>query len=211
MNSKFLYWEKQSTIDTLIQSMYREDVCVTTTDTVLGLLAPVTAQGFNRLNEIKLRSEKSYLVVIDSIRKVNGLVEGGVSAQVEMLMQKCWPGPLTLIFKASPALPEYAKSVQGTIALRIPNHEGLRSVASEFDGLFSTSANISGSPVPTTIADLDPRILREVAYVVSSEVEQPRGKASTILDCSKEVITVVREGAYPINELEKISEQKLID
>lgn len=211
MNSKFLYWEKQSAIDALIQSMHRQDVCVTTTDTVLGLLAPVTSQGFDHLNKIKLRSEKSYLIVIDSIRKVNEFVEGGVSAQIEKLMAKCWPGPLTLIFKAAPALPEYAKSVHGTIALRIPNHDGLRSVASEFDGLFSTSANISGQAVPTTIAELDPRILREVAYVVSSEVEQPRGNASTILDCSKEVITVVREGAYPIEELEKILGQKLID
>ena len=96
------------------------------------------------------------------------------------------------------------KSKQGRIALRVPDHAGLQKLLTHFTGLFSTSANISGNPIPRTINEVDERIVKQVSCAVIDKKEKPVALlSSTIIDCSGEPIVVVRKGAYPIDELKK--------
>ena len=97
------------------------------------------------------------------------------------------------------------------IALRVPKHQHLQKLLQNFNGLFSTSANIAGKSVPRSIDDLDEDLIKSAAYVVVDSMNdklvksQQEIKPSTILDCSGDDIKVVREGAYPIDYLEKIA------
>ena len=87
----------------------------------------------------------------------------------------------------------------------MPNHAGLLSLLQHVPALFSTSANKSGQPVPTTIEALDVDILSSVAYIINDgeQGEAASTVPSTILDCTGEVIRVVREGAYSIERIEQ--------
>ena len=94
-----------------------------------------------------------------------------------------------------------------TIAVRVPKHNGLLRLLREFDGLFSTSANRSGQPVPKTIDELSSDIVESVSCIVRDENEEKK-LPSTIVDFSREnECMVVREGSITKNEIERYYEQ----
>ena len=201
---KIVYWCGDKTIDCLKKRLQSENIAMGSSDTVLGLLANVSREGFEKLNAIKQRSNKPYLVLVANELSLNYFVDANNLLQMEKFISLCWPGPVTLIFKAKQLVPDFMKSKKGTIALRVPDHAGLQKLLPYFAGLFSTSANISGNPIPRTIKEVDERIIKQVAYAVIDKKEKSVTLLpSTIIDCSDGHITVVREGAYPIDELRK--------
>lgn len=200
-----LFWPDLGAINTVSQALKGDNIVLGTSDTVIGLLAPVTFSGFDQLNRIKERTGKPYIVLIHDNKKVNKFASLQYENSVERLMRHCWPGPLTLILNVHPAAPDFIKSSENTIALRVPDHAPLRAVLKNFDGLFSTSANKAGQSVPRSFDEVDPDILNQVSYVVLDRDREPELLPSTILDCTGKTIKVVREGAYPITQLEKVA------
>lgn len=204
MNTKLFFWYNPGTIDTVISYLQSGKVVATTTDTVPGLLAQANQQGFEALNQIKIRSNKPYLLLIPFHYSLQKYAEINQKLHIETLISSCWPGPLTLILKAKPDLPAYLQGQDGTIALRVPDHQGLQKVLMQFDALLSTSANFAGQPVPQTINALDPALIAQISCMVDEKDAQAHALPSTILDCTGDAIRVVREGAYPIKQLQKI-------
>jgi len=201
---KIVYWCGDKTIDCLKKRLQAENVIIGSSDTVFGLFANISREGFKKLNAIKQRSNKPYLVLTANKMYLNHFVDVDNLLQVEKFVDLCWPGPITLIFKAKQSMPDFMKSKKGTIALRVPDHAGLQKLLPHFTGLFSTSANISGNPIPRTIEEVDKRIIKQVACAVIDKKEKLAVPLpSTIIDCSGDYITMVREGAYPIDELRK--------
>lgn len=204
-----LYWDDKDAIALIGRALSANQVVAGTSDTVWGLLAPLSRAGFERLNSIKGRSDKPYLILIGDKKNAVHFVENSQSFHIEKIITACWPGPLTLILKARADLPDFMKAEEGTIALRMPNHAGLLQLLARFDGLFSTSANRAGQPVPMSIDDLDPVIMQAISYLIIDREEQVTTKPSTILDCSNDHIRVVREGAYSVGKLKRILGAKL--
>ncbi|MBN1549119.1 L-threonylcarbamoyladenylate synthase [Candidatus Babeliales bacterium] len=205
MNSKMLHWNNVRDWQTVASLLKQDKVLVGASDTVIGLLAPVTKKGFERLNHIKQRSGKPYLILVDSPKQAYAFARPHLPRSVQALIDRAWPGPVTLIIPAHDSLESFITSDLHAVAVRIPNHEGLRAVAKHFRGLFSTSANRAGDFVPTQIKDLNPEIVQEAAALIDGPIGDAFKKPSTILDCSGSKIKVVRQGAYPIEELEKIA------
>lgn len=212
MKNKIKNWGQRNDRDELKQSLLNNAVSITTTDTVLGFVAPITEEGFFNLNEIKgERENKPYLILTGTPQKLPVFVQiEKLTPAMFTLIANCWPGPLTIIFQAQENLPFYLKTSQGTIALRCPKHKGLLKLLTHFDGLFSTSANKSGQPVPQQLKDIPSAIVKKITYIVVDELElSADNQPSTIIDFSHAMknpsapVHVVREGAYPINELEK--------
>jgi len=192
-----LHWDDKTSLEAVIQALKMGDAVIGTTDTVLGLLADTTQEGFDCLNQIKGRSNKPYLILIPSQEALYHFVDLPLAGPVQKLVDQCWPGPLTIIFKVKAGAPSHLTSPDGTIALRVPKHAGLQAVLKHFNGLFSTSANMAGGPIPETIEQLDPLIRQKVAHlVVDSDTGQPASLPSTIIDCSGDEIKIVREGAF---------------
>jgi len=208
MSKKYLYWKYHENIDQVAKSLLLGRVVVGSSDTVLGLLSNTTPIGFDGLSAIKQRTDKPYIVLIDKIDKLKHFVSIEPVKPVLNLLQICWPGPLTVIFKARPGLPDFLLSHDGNIAIRIPDHAGLLRLLSNFEGLFSTSANLTGEPVPALPAELSPQIMHNVDLVILNDYNLEHNASrilpSTILDCSIDQIKLVRSGAYPLHELEKI-------
>ena len=198
-----LYWDDEGTIHEILSIMRSGEVIVGSSDTVIGLLAPLTQEGFEALNRIKGRQEKPYLILVKSQSEAKSLIDQVFSTQIAHIMASCWPGPLTLIFKAKSDLPDYLKGPGGTIAIRVPAHTGLQRLLAHCDGLFSTSANKTGKPVPASFDELDLDIGKQVRAMVEDYPGESCREVvpSTILDCSDGTIKVVREGAYSVAAL----------
>lgn len=204
--SRVLFWDKSDTTEILTASLQDYYVSITKTDTVLGFLALFDQQGFTSLNQLKGgRSEKPYLILVGSAQKISVFTDQEFSDCIMQFIMKCWPGPVTFIFRARKELLSCAVSPEGTVALRCPDHKGLQELLYHFDGLFSTSANRSGKPVPSSVDELDQELLDEVAYLIVDTVQHIKVKTSTILDLTdveNNIIKVVREGAFSVKELE---------
>jgi L-threonylcarbamoyladenylate synthase len=203
---KPLFWDNLATMQYVAKVLQEGNVVLAEGDTVLGLLADVSEQGRTQLDHIKSRSQKPYLILIGSPQKAFNFIEIAEDKifQTEKLIKKCWPGPVTLIFKAKTDVPLYLKSADGTVALRVPDHAGLLQLLSHFNGLFSTSANNSGQPVPHSVDEVDQSILQAVACVVMNDAHKKTESAlpSTIIDCTGDELIVVRQGAFDPNLLQ---------
>jgi L-threonylcarbamoyladenylate synthase len=197
----------------LIEALKNGGIVVGSSDTIMGLLSDVSQAGFDALNFIKGRAEKPYLILISSKEQVKNFIESPLTAQLELLLDCCWPGPLTIVVRAKKNLPAFLISKAGTIALRVPNHRGLQALLPHFEGgLFSTSANLAGGPVPVSLDELDSSVAARVACMVadSNEAKVQNSLPSTILDCSGPDMRVLREGSYSVDFLESVCGQKLL-
>lgn len=202
---KLLLWSDAQARSVMSKALASGGLLVGSSDTVPGLLAAVTQEGFNALNAVKRRDDKPYLILIGSYERVGDFAQMPVSGATQKLMHACWPGPLTLIVKARPDLPSYMVSSVGTVALRVPQHEGLRAVLEHVSGLFSTSANLSGQPTPSTVNDIDEALLAVACSIVDDgDAEVVQKVPSTIVDCTGSEIKIVREGAYSRALLEDV-------
>lgn len=202
-----LLWNRSETIDLLEQELGKGGVVLAEGDTVLGLLANVSGNGARRLDHIKNRDKKPYLILVSDYKKALNLIDVPQDKlfQTEKLMNKCWPGPVTLIFSANRESDVYKKYSNGTFGIRVPHHNGLLQLLERFDALFSTSANSSGMPTPTTLQEVDATIMGAVEFVVlNNDTGDDAFKStlpSTIIDCTGDQLVVVRHGAFPVDAL----------
>lgn len=174
-------------------------IVVGTSDTVLGLLATTTEQGFDALNRIKGRSEKPYLVLAHNMEKALALTTLAHDQTLVDCLRACWPGPLTVILPANATVPTCLQSKEQAIAVRVPNHQGLQKLLTQIPYLFSTSANRTSQPVPHHVAAIDQSILDQCAYLITEHtVDTASTMPSTIIDCTQRPCTIIREGAIPV-------------
>ncbi|HSW76201.1 MAG TPA: L-threonylcarbamoyladenylate synthase [Candidatus Saccharimonadales bacterium] len=200
-----IYWNDKESLTILKTALNQDTIILASGDTVLGLWGRLTQKSFNALNDLKQRSGKPYLIVVGSTDTLKLFIDYPLSEKLQKLIAACWPGPVTLIFKARCDLPSWMTSPDGTIALRIPDHKGLLTLLHYYDGLFSTSANIAGHEIPKSIQEVDQQLLDKVGVICLDRQHELFGQSpSTILDCSSGDIRVVRSGAFPIDSLDTI-------
>lgn len=200
---KPLFWGNQATHKLIEKELRNGGVVLAEGDTVFGLLADISQAGYAQLDHIKNRSKKPYLLLVANQEKAFDLIEKSEIkiCQIEKLINICWPGPATLIFRAKASVPQGVKSPEGNVAIRVPDHAGLLQLLQHFDALYSTSANTSGKQVPASLADVDGSIVQAVACIVLNENQAESVIPSTIIDCTGEKIKIIRNGALPIEKL----------
>ncbi len=165
------------------------------TDTVMGLgVAVEHAPDPHVLYDIKGRSSDKPIAWL--VTGTEDLERYGkdVPKYAADLAKQYWPGALTLVVKASDAVPAAYASAEGTIALRMSaDKTALSLIRGVGCPVATTSANISGEASPATAADVDERIASRVAWVVSG-TDAPSGLASTVVDCTGSEPKVLRQG-----------------
>lgn len=192
-----------STVPKIYQALADGHVLVGTSDTVFGLLALPTQKGFDALNAIKGRSEKPYLIVTGSVDAALKLCDSSYQNDMKSCMQACWPGPVTLIMPAAPSVPDYMKSKDNTIAVRVPQHEGLLALLQLTPYAFSTSANLAGQPVAHTADDVAPEIAMQSPFIIVDEKDRAASPPSTIIDCTVRPCKIIRQGAMTLEALKQ--------
>ena len=154
------------------------------TDTVCGLGVAVRyAESPREIFELKRRpAGKPVAWLVGGLDDLDRFGTD-VSPQARELAERGWPGALTVIVKASEAVPPAVRSQQGTIGLRMPASETALALIREAGPLATSSANRSADEPPRLIEDVDPGILSEVAAVVRAS-EAGSGTASTVIDAT---------------------------
>jgi len=172
------------------------------TDTFYGLgVDPKNPVALKRLYEIKGRKvDQPILLLIAKAEDVKKWTEE-INPASEHLMEKFWPGPLTLVFKARTDVLRELTAGTGTIGLRVPGNEVTRSLL-DFLGiaLTGTSANVSGGSSPQTAEDAAASLGDTVDLILDGG-RTAGGRPSTVVDVSTGQPSVLREGALRLKDL----------
>lgn len=196
-----LNWDKKDSYLDLVQALQDDKVVLASSDTVLGLFAQLSEKAKLRLDIVKKRNLKPYIILLQSALQIHEFTDQDLDPAMQKIIATYWPGPLTIIFKAKSSLPSWMIGSQQTVAIRIPYHTGLQKLLESVPALFTTSANISDQPVPHTYTDVAPEILQQVAAVCCEHNAMYDGPASTIVDYSSGSIKIVRVGAICVDSI----------
>ena len=120
------------------------------------------------------------------------------------LMERFWPGPLTLILKKSPKIPSIVTAGLETVAVRVPKHRVAYELIMESKlPIAAPSANISGKPSPTKTSHVINDLFGKVDAIIDCGQTQI-GLESTVLDLTAQVPAILRPGGVTREELEEV-------
>jgi L-threonylcarbamoyladenylate synthase len=181
------------------------------TDTVYGIgCDPFNASAVDALFKAKARGRDLPLpVLVHTWRQAMGLVED-VTEQVRLLIAEFWPGPLTIVLREAPGIGWDLGYSRGTVAVRMPKHDFTLALIERTGPLAVTSANRSGAPAPSTIEGVVEQLGGHVD-VFFDVGPASGGPASTIVDLSGDRARVLRTGAIPASEIERVIGEPLDD
>ena len=115
----------------------------------------------------------------------------------EKLIEKFWPGPLTLVFQAVPAIHPRLTAETGKIGIRVSSHPIATILAKLLQcPVTATSANLSGASECTNAAQVREQLGDKIDAILDGG-PTPGGKGSTIVDVSVTPVRVLREGVIP--------------
>ncbi len=181
------------------------------TETVYGLGADaLNEKAVARIFEAKERPLFDPLIVHIGSREQLKLLTDKVSDTHRKLMDAFWPGPLTIVFKKSPAVPYITTGGLDTVAVRMPSHPvALKLIRYSERPIAAPSANRFGYPSPTR-AEHVYRQLGDRVDLILDAGKTPHGIESTIVYVEGKTIYLLRAGATPPEEIEKVTGLKVI-
>ncbi len=171
-------------------------VIVYPTETVYGIGTNAwDGSAIAKVRALKHRTDqKPILVIARSQDQLQSLTDE-ISPLAQRFMDAFWPGPLTLVFRASKSVPDLLSRGTGTIGVRIPSSPVcLRLLELAGCPLTSSSANISGQPPLHTVADIVRAIPKGVDLILDGG-QLPPSEPSSVLDVTGPTPRLLRKGA----------------
>src|SRR5205807_57161 len=177
------------------------------TDTFYGLAAdPFNLRAVDRVYDIKSRSRhKPLSLLIESVDQAEELTQP-LPEEFYVLARRYWPGPLTIIVKASSRLPLKVTANTGNVALRVPDASIPVAIIREVGfPITATSANLLGSTECTTAECVRDQMGERIGIIVNGGRTQ-RDAPTTIVDLSGNPTQwqIIREGAIPADDISQI-------
>lgn len=166
------------------------------TDTVYGLAAdPFRTGAADRLFSVKRRPRDRDLPVLVADEEQALSLATAVPAVARRLIERFWPGALTVVLPRRPGLAADLGTDEATVGVRCPAHPVPRAVCRAAGPLATTSANVHGQPPLTTAAEVAASFGPAVAVVVDGG--PCRGRPSTVVDCTGQEPKLLRDGRIP--------------
>ena len=188
-------------VEAAVQALQSGDLVVLPTDTVYGIAADAfSPAAVQRLLDAKGRGRDMPVpVLVGSWRTLDGLVDE-LGPLARTLVEAFWPGPLTLVVRSAPSLAWDLGETRGTVAVRMPLQPVALDVLMQTGPLAVSSANRSGLPPATDVAEAEQQLGDAVSvYLDGGPAGDP--VPSTILDLTGDRARVLREGALPVEAL----------
>lgn len=180
-----------------VSALARGQLVVYPTDTIYGLGAdPRQEAAVERLFEAKGRPPDMAIPFIAAdIEQVQRCL-GSLTRLARRLAVKFWPGPLTLVIKATPTLSRRLLADGDSVAVRVPSQPVARTIAQQLKHpLTATSANRTGERTPKEVSEILSVFGSAVAVVLDAGPIEETAKASTIVDARGEVPVLLRDGS----------------
>ena len=174
------------------------------TETVYGLGGNAFSKEVtDRIYLIKQRPRNKPFPILITAKWLNKLCLWN-DPRIDNLIEAFWPGPLTLILKSKPDLPQHLKNNSATLAVRYSSSNIVRRLIELGEcPLIGTSANKSGFPACKS-ADEVIRFLKDDVDIVIDEYNRSGDLASSIVNCLFEPFKILREGSISFKELNNV-------
>jgi L-threonylcarbamoyladenylate synthase len=185
-------------IDTAVGILERGGVIAFPTGSLYGLGADaLNAGAVDRVFAVKKRAPDKALLILVPDRKVVFKLADEVPPAAKRLMDRFWPGQVTIVFTALPGLPPNLTAGTGRIGIRLPGHPVARALVETFGRpITGTSANLSGQKGCHRIDQLDALLIDQLDLVLDAGPLK-EGIGSTVVDITGAKPIVIREGVVP--------------
>lgn len=172
------------------------------TETVYGLGANAfDGQAVVRIFEAKGRPQDNPLIVHVADRETVSQVAASIPPAAERLMERFWPGPLTLVLPKTPQVADAVTCGLDTVGVRMPNHPvALALIRAAGVPVAAPSANLSGRPSPTSAEHVIEDVAGRVEVIVDGG-ETGVGVESTVLDVTVDPPVLLRPGGVTVEQI----------
>jgi len=192
---------REAGIGAAVTAVRRGQLIVLPTDTVYGVGADAfEADAVQRLLDAKGRGRDMPPPVLISASSTLEALATELPGWAHGLVERYWPGPLTLVCRQQPSLRWDLGETRGTVAVRMPQDDAALELLGRTGPLAVSSANSTGQPAATNADDAE-RMLGWGVEVLLDGGPTPGAAASTIVDCTGEGPRVLRAGALDPAEL----------
>ncbi|MBQ9662425.1 MAG: threonylcarbamoyl-AMP synthase [Oscillospiraceae bacterium] len=189
-------------IGTAAELLRRGGLVAVPTETVYGLAGcGLDAAVIEKIYEVKGRpAVKPISLMVSGSEAIDGLCED-VPEAVKALTGRFWPGPLTIVLKAKPLVPEILRAGGETVGLRCPRQEQTLALLQTLDfPLAVPSANPSGESSPKNTEQVLLYFDGKIEAVIDGG-ECELGLESTVADFSRTPYRILRQGSLPAEKL----------
>lgn len=192
-------------IDLVAQELMQEEIVIIPTETVYGLAANFNSEkAINKIFELKQRPKTNPLIVhVSNMNQVDGLVKS-FPEKAKLLVEKFWPGPLTLVLEKKDEVLDIVTANQETVAVRMPNHELTLSLIEKTGiPIVAPSANPFTKISPTKVKHVITAYPNNCPLILDGG-DCSHGMESTILGFEAEEVILYRFGALSISKIEAV-------
>ena len=181
-------------IDKICEVINNKGLVITPTDTVYGIMADAMDEdAIKKVYDIKKRGyNKPLIILVDSFEMLSQYTEE-ISEMERKLMDRFWPGLVTFILKKNDKISDLITAGNDTVGVRIPDNKDLLEIIRRLNRpVVSTSANITETPVITSIEMLEKEIIDNIDYIEDGGYLD--NQSSTIVKIDDNKLVILREG-----------------
>lgn len=187
------------------QIIKKGGIVIFPTETVYGIgTNGLDENAIKKLYEVKQRPlNKPISLLVNNIEMVEKIAKNITEVEYK-LMERFFPGPLTIILEKRDVAPDILTSNTNTIGIRMPSGEIAKKLI-EFAGvpIATSSSNISGKPSGTNITDIKKDFERKVDCFIDNG-ESELGIPSTVIRIIDNIPHILRQGAISEEEIRKV-------
>lgn len=180
-------------VEKIIDVIDAGGLVISPTDTVYGIMSSIDNDSVKKVFESKNRNvNKPLILLMDSIEMIKDYTSN-ISEIEEKLINKFMPGLVTIILKKNNKVSDLITCGMDTVGVRIPDNKDLLEIIKKHGRpVVSTSANITGSEVITSIDMIDDDLRRNVDYI--EDGGKIISSSSTIVRFDDNKLKILREG-----------------
>lgn len=182
------------------------------TETVYGIGAnALDSDAAKKIFIAKGRAQDNPLIVhISNFQMLKQIVEK-IGNLEKKLIEKFWPGPLTIIFQRKSIIPNIVTANLDTVAIRMPSNKIAQKLIEKAGvPIAAPSANISGKPSGTNVEDIIAELDGKVSYILDGGFTDI-GLESTVIKVNDGKIDILRPGKITKEQLEEVAKEVEID
>lgn len=168
------------------------------TDTVWGLgCLPTSETAVKKIYDIKKReAQKPLILMSNEVENLKPYVKE-INAKADELIEKHFPGALTLVLEKSEKTPDFITSGFNTVGIRVPDNAVFKEICQATTGhvLATTSANLSHEPSAKTYEQAVQNMGGQVDLIIEDFGQGAQGLESTVVLVAENEIKILRQGA----------------